>query len=54
MILQELDELRDAAKEENWGEFLLELVDVLYLICNLTQEAGLETILSAQTQLHFL
>ena len=47
MILQELDELCDAAKEKNWGEILLELVDVLYLVCNLTQEARLETVLSA-------
>ena len=38
MILQELDELCDAAKEKNWEEFLLEWVDVLYLVCNLAQE----------------
>ena len=29
------------------GEYLSKLVDALYLICNLTQEAGLETVLSA-------
>ena len=27
-------------KGKIWGEFLLKLADVLYLICNLTQEAG--------------
>ena len=47
VILQDLDELCDAAKDKNWRNFLLELVDVLYLICNLTQEAGLETVMSA-------
>ena len=53
MILQELAELCDPAKEKNWGEFLLELVDVLYLVCNLTQEAGLETVLSAAFSLKY-
>ena len=46
MIQEELGELCDAAKTKIWGECLLELVDVLYLACNLTQEAGLETVLS--------
>ena len=47
MIQEELLELCDAAKAKMWGEFLLELTDVLYLSCNRTQKAGLETILSA-------
>ena len=29
------------------GKFLLELIDVLYLVTNLAQEASLETVLSA-------
>ena len=37
----------EAAKDKQWGEFLLEITDVLYLICNLTQEAGSESVLSA-------
>ena len=47
MIREELNELSDAAKKKTWGEFLLELADVLYLVCSLTQEAGLEIVLSA-------
>ena len=47
MILKEFDDLNDAAKDKNWGKYLLGLADVLYLACNLTQEAGLETVLSA-------
>ena len=39
--------LSKAAKSNNWGEFLLEVTDVLYLVANLTQEASLETVLSA-------
>ena len=37
MIREELLEFCDTAKTKMWGEFLLELVDVLYLVCNLTQ-----------------
>ena len=47
MIEEQLRELCDATKDKNWGELLLELVDVLYLVCNMTQEAGLESVLSA-------
>ena len=39
-ILEQFDEMTDAAKEKNWGEYL-------HLVCNLTQEAGLESVLSA-------
>ena len=46
IIGQELGEPCDADKEK-LGVFLLELVDVIYLACNLTQEAGLETVLCA-------
>ena len=47
MIREELVELNDTAKKQMWGDFLLERNDVLYLVRNLTQEAGLETILLA-------
>ena len=47
MIVEALDELIDADKNTTWGEYLLELADVLYLVGNLTQAAGLETVLSA-------
>ena len=32
MIQEELKELSGAAKAKDWGEFLLELTDVLYLV----------------------
>ena len=47
MIQEELKELCDTAKAEDWGTFLLNLTDVLYLVFNLAQEASLETVLSA-------
>ena len=47
MIREELLELCDAVTTKMLGECFLELVDVVFLVCNLTQEAGLETILSA-------
>ena len=46
MILKEFDDLSEAAKDKNWGKHLLGWADVLHLVCNLTQEAGLETVLS--------
>ena len=46
VILKELDDLCDAAKDKNWGKYLLGLADVLYRTCNLMQEVGLETVLS--------
>ena len=47
MIQAELKEVSGAAKAKNWVEFLSESTDVLYLVANLTQEASLETVLSA-------
>ena len=47
MIREELHGLCDAAKGKTWVELLLKLADVLYLVCSLIQEAGLETVLSA-------
>ena len=47
MILKEFGDLSDAAKGKSWGKYLLGLADVVHLVCNLTQEAGLETVLSA-------
>ena len=46
-IQEEFKELSAAAKAKDWGEFLLELTDVLYLVTSLAQEASLETVLSA-------
>ena len=46
-IMEEFDEMSGAAKDKNWGEYLLGMVSVLYLVCNLTEEAGLESALSA-------
>ena len=46
-VMKEFEGLCDAAKDKDWGKYLLGLSEVLYQVCNLTQEAGLETVLSA-------
>ena len=46
-IVRELDTLCEAAKDKDWGKYLLGLAEVLYHVCDLTQQAGLKTILSA-------
>ena len=46
MIMEGFDELSDAAKDKNWGEYLLKEVGGCDLFdLQLTQEAGLETVL---------
>ena len=39
--------MQQASWDKDWGKYLLGLAEVLYHVCNLTQEAGLETLLSA-------
>ena len=46
-ILEKFREMADAAKDKNWDGYVLGLVSVLHFVCNLTQEAGLESVLSA-------
>ena len=36
-ILEQLGEMTDAAKEKTWAKYLLRLVNVLHVVCNLTQ-----------------
>ena len=47
MILEQLGEMTDAAKNKEPRVYLLGLVNLLCLVCNMTQEAGVESVLSA-------
>ena len=46
-ILEQLGEMTDAAKDKNREAYLLGLLNLLHVVCNMTQEAGLEPALSA-------
>ena len=51
MILEQIGEMTDAAKDKDQGVYLFGLANLLHLVCNMAQKAGLESVLFATLSL---